>query len=117
MTIHQKLDYIMNNAVADKVIYLGSGTSFDLSSYEGFNGFSEERFVVEPLNTTNIENAGAYGTDTYATYLYNTLTKSYNVQTGILTAYLTIYSYVYGKSSYATKTSSRQVAVRAWLIP
>lgn len=107
------LDYA--ESVAPKIINLGTGTSFDVSNYEGFNNFTKDNFImsVEELSTTN----GGSGNDKSRCEV--TISKSYNAQTGILTcsavAKSTRYSSTYGNYTYTTGTIN--IPITVYLIP
>lgn len=64
-----------------QVFYLGTGTSFDVSNVPGYQNLTEDNFIVD---------CGTYTVSGSATYCggcsaSNSLKKSYNASTGILT--------------------------------
>ena len=73
-----------------QVIDLGVGTSFNVTSYPGYESFTNANFIVEQAATPGISNARGYVIGDGQTYYVDGtfgLYKSYNANTGILTAY------------------------------
>lgn len=79
-TISYRNQYIHQNNYK-RVKYLGSGTTFDLSNYDGYTSFTNNNFIVG-ITSSSI------GCDTYMAgngnrYSY-TVSPSYNSSTGLL---------------------------------
>lgn len=73
-----------------QVIDLGVGTSFNVTSYPGYESFTNANFIVEQTAVYAINNARGYVISDGQTYYVDGtfgLYKSYNANTGILTAY------------------------------
>ena len=71
------------------MIDLGTGSSFDITSYAGYESFTADNFIVEPTDFTNV--AGSNSGDASgrgSTNASGTLVKSYS--NGILSAYLRV---------------------------
>ena len=73
------------------VIYLGTGNSFNLTSYEGYEKFTADNFIVEVYSgSVSSGHLDRYNgtlsceTSCYATGSY-TLSKTYNASSGVLT--------------------------------
>ena len=70
------------------IIYLGQGTSFNLTQYNGYQNFTNENFLVEGVDVAKTNSTGRYhrdqseGDDYYVSVKFD-LIKSYN---GTLTA-------------------------------
>ena len=73
----------------DSVIYLGTGTTFDLKKYDGYQNFTNSNFIVSPVVDTN----GRFQTIHLKTwedwwFVYQNMkptSYSYNSTTGVLT--------------------------------
>lgn len=86
------------NAVSgNQAYYLGQGTSFDVSNYTGYSGFTVDNFVVEPVGLSGSSKAVGEPGDDYdysstkgeASCSYSSsLVKSYNASTGAFTCSL-----------------------------
>lgn len=73
-----------------QVIDLGVGTSFNVTSYPGYESFTNANFIVEQAAAPGISNSRGYPIGDGQTYYVDGtfgLYKSYNANTGILTAY------------------------------
>ena len=70
------------------VYSLGTGTSFNVTSYSGYASFTKDNFIVEPVGA-NVSNWYDKGDEYCKGYLnpYVNLTKSYS--NGVLTAKVT----------------------------
>lgn len=104
-----------------EVVYLGSGTSFNVSSYKGYENFTADNFIVQMNNLSNWNSQYNSDISGSGTYFFSkvsiSLGKSYNANTGVLSAYYSI-SNNYGAhmASPPSTTSSGTIAVSAWLI-
>ena len=69
-------------------IYIGQGTSFNLSSYKGYENFTDSNFLLEPVSFAEKRTTGTtnHDNDMWAGIQY-TLVKQYDASTGSLTAY------------------------------
>lgn len=106
-------------------IYLGAGTSFNVSSYAGYKKFTVNNFFIQPSETISTSNWGAetaYTGNDIGTCGVSSLTAglniSYNESTGVLSAYISASaSGGANKRSESMKTASGTAAVKAYLIP
>ena len=84
------VDSVLPFSSGKQVIDLGVGTSFNVTSYPGYESFTNANFIVEQAATPGISNSRGYPiSDGQIYYVDGTfgLYKSYNANTGILTAY------------------------------
>ena len=102
--------------------YLGTGTSFDVSSIHGYQNFTADNFVCEPVSVAIIpSNYGYHGGGGHNVGQWGItggsggITKSYNASTGVLTAYLSA-ACSCGVNYESTSSGSGQVAVKCYLI-
>lgn len=77
-----------------KLINLGTGKSFNLTSYSGYQNFTNNNFLI--LSAADTSDGNSYY---YQTYAYSdsgsgtsSITKSYNASTGVLSAYIRMQS-------------------------
>ena len=89
-----KIAYVNGNKITGKlkvssVYYLGTGTSFDVSSFNGFENFTSENFIVGGLSApdtlTSYYTTGAGNVEDRAAARGFSIQKNYNNTTGILT--------------------------------
>lgn len=78
-----------------QIIDLGTGASFDVSSYSGYQSFTANNFIIEPSSnnvtsfTSNVSGfAFNVGSHQFTVRNVTSLVKSYNASNGILTAYI-----------------------------
>ena len=74
-----------------KVVNLGSGTSFNVSGYSGYKNFTNDNFIVcaKAGSYSQSQNMGEQNTVQYITPSASctiNVTKSYNANTGVLSA-------------------------------
>jgi hypothetical protein len=74
-----------------KVIDLGTGTSFNVSSYSGYRNFTNDNFIVcaksgSYSQSQNMGNANSVANITPSASCGVSVTKSYDASTGVLTA-------------------------------
>ena len=98
------------------VIDLGIGRTFDLKNYSNYQEFTTENFFCEPINKSVPYSAGIMG----STRRYNggiDFSKSYNPETGILsaTAYSIVY-YVNSSNQIEGTYGSQAYNVHAYLV-
>ena len=103
-----------------KAIYLGQGTSFNLSSYNGYQNFTSSNFLLEPVSFSEQRTSGTVylENDLWAGVQY-TLVKNYNPSTGVLTGYGTATGTAgYDNSGYRHTERSMSVngQVKAYLL-
>lgn len=106
-----------------KIRYLGTGTSFDVSSYDGYKNFTVDNFYIQPAESISTSNWG-YGTDTGHNIgqlgiksLTSSIVFSYDASKGVLTAHLAASAYGGVNNSPNTmKTASGSAKVKAYLI-
>lgn len=91
------------------VVYLGTGTSFDLTQYANYKNLTEDDFIVETQSVGTRYGTGGYSV--HDVYAYGTLHKDYDASTGILTA---SYACIGGNSAHNQVTST--ASVKAYLI-
>lgn len=112
------------NTGTQKVVDLGTGTSFDLTSYEGYQNFTNSNFII--VSASSMSNSGSSSfqpgysasVNSTVTASYST-TKSYNASSGILTAYATLsgsFSRAGGVDSGRFPSFSSNEAVNVYLI-
>ena len=105
---------------SSKPIDLGTGTSFNVSSYDGYENFTVNNFIVEPLNATgtlawfnHATNISAKGSGSSTL----NLNKAYNQSTGVFSAYTTFSSTIIMSDSTFSKSWTGTGTVHAYLIP
>lgn len=74
-----------------KVVDLGTGSSFNVSGYSGYKNFTNDNFIVcaKSGSYSQFQNMGGQNTVqniTPSAYCSINVTKSYNAETGILSA-------------------------------
>ena len=94
---------------------LGTGTSFNVKSFSGYDKFTTNNFLINTFATTSLQ---APGTEGYNGNEYGKgtmqLVKSYDTSTGTLTAYIkfTVNTLcAYGANLTTTKSSNVPVQV------
>ena len=101
------------------VINLGTGTSFDVSSYSGYKNFTIDNFIA------GISSLPAHQTDhseqedhTYSRVTGLSIQKSYNANTGVLTlsGYTENHILADTQGDLSTKTYTRTATCFAYLI-
>ena len=98
MTIHEKLDYIMENSGGGPnsnlkhVYYLGTGTSFNIKTLLpeiDYASLTPDKFIIGlsgiPSGSTSSTEMGISRYTASASLSGASLTKSYNTSTGVLT--------------------------------
>lgn len=86
--------YEISSSESQNVVDLGTGTSFDLTSYDGYENFTTDNFIIVSLESVSKSGSSSFRPEYSAnvtstvTASYST-TKNYNSGTGILTAYAT----------------------------
>lgn len=83
-------DTVIPFSSGKQIVYLGIGTSFNVTSYSGYKSFTSANFIVEQASVYAINNARGYVIGDGQTYYVDGtfgLYKNYNASTGILTAY------------------------------
>ncbi len=69
-----------------EIIDLGTGTSFNVSSYSGYESFTIDNFLVVPTVTSQGKSlSGTDQNENHSGSATFSLNKSYNASTGILT--------------------------------
>ena len=102
--VNEAINDIYNNLnSSSKIIDLGTGTSFNVSNYEGYQNFTEVNFLIEPsISTSSVKtnqvkpkysNVSGMSVEASAS-----IQKGYDQNTGIFTCQLL----VVGKTSYGT---------------
>ena len=108
---------MVNNKIT-KPIYLGSGTSFNVSKYTGYQNFTVDNFIVCVLSASSNMHFYGYSTGHYFDESIGTgcpIGKSYNSNTGIFTVTGT-YKSSTDHWEGGSKTSSMAVDVGVYLI-
>lgn len=93
-----------------RVIDLGTGTSFTVTQYAGYQNFTADNFIVGVISAPFVR-TDYPGNDRYASAAGFTLAKSYNPSTGMLT--------VSGASqtiAAMTVSTTQYLVVRAYLV-
>ena len=101
------------------MVDLGTGTSFDVSSYPGYQNFTVDNFYISSFENGNLPNQTASGTssnDNYGVYGSITCRKDYSQATGVLNYY--IYSSATGWRGKTERsvTTSLTTSVHVYLI-
>ena len=104
-----------------EIIDLGSGSSFDVSSYPGYENFTEDNFIVEMGNLSGWNNQTNSTINSTGTYYFSnvsiSLTKTYDAETGKLTAnYKATNKYGTHMASTPHNTVNKTINVKAYLI-
>lgn len=94
-------------------VALGIGKSFDLTKIPAYKTFTDNNFIVEPVNFPEVN----YRIDTSnegstAVYRGLSIKKSYNASTGILSAYCTVLS----RTLYPVGYGNVTVDVKAYYV-
>jgi len=97
----------------ESVIYLGEGTSFDLTSYEGYENFTIDNFIVEPVTTELAEVPGGMAHN--ANYIYMALTLNKTYSDGILSANILSHTRIINASAKVANPT-RTYPVKAYLV-
>lgn len=109
---------VIGTASSSKVVSLGTGTSFNVSSYAGYQNFTSDNFIVEIVSLPSVIGASTGKAGYYPGTTGCTITKTYNNQSGILTigglTQKATISDSYGTTVYAT--ANQTVNVKVWLI-
>lgn len=109
----------------NQVLYLGTGTSFDLSGYVGYENFTAENFIIEPVSLSGSANAYVSpdpyimeDNSTSASYSGN-LSKQYNSSTGTLTCSLSAsgsHEHTWGEHELTASGNAKVASFKAYLI-
>lgn len=104
------------------IVDLGTGTSFNVSSYSNFRNFTADNFIIEAINdsggstTSHANNYSGIASGTVAAgYAF---AKNYNASSGILTAYGSLtcsYNRDGGASAGTYPSFAKKCNVRAYL--
>ena len=103
--------------------YLGAGTSFNVSNIPGYRNFTVNNFAIEQNGNISFTGpqvaTGGYDDNYLQANGGSTINKSYNANTGVLTASITVNAqavmYQGGSSNFPT-SSSGSGSVKAWVI-
>ena len=105
---------LINSYKEAAVVDLGTGTSFDVTSYSGYEDFTEDDFIVEPVSFSAVAGSNSgYNEGRGAATASGSLVKTYS--SGTLTAYQYITTSLSCGSATAW-TGSSKVSVHAYLI-
>ena len=110
--------YLGSNLSSDsenskEIIYLGNGTSFDLTSYDGYENFTVDNFILEPVTTALAKVTGSFDHDARVNSIGLTLTKTYS--NGKLDAKITVPVRI-SNNVDAPLNISRNFSVKAYLV-
>ena len=99
--------------------YLGEGTTFDVSSYSGYQNFTVDNFIVEAVGSSSgngSHNHSSNFTDTNTAQVSCSINagKTYNPSTGILTALVST-SAQGGANGYPSASCGASIGVKAYL--
>lgn len=109
---------------SQKVVNLGTNTSFNLTSYDGYQNFTNDNFIIVSASSMSKSGSSNYqpgysaNVQSTVTASYST-TKNYNASTGILTAYATFsgsYSRAGGTIAGGFPSFSTNQAVQVYLV-
>lgn len=99
--------------------YLGEGSAWDVTQYDGWQNFNVNNFVFEPNNVSIADQVNAYGPAEHLLWgLINCNTsiyKNYNRSTGVFSATLNYNATATMDYNY-NKTNATTVGGKAWLI-
>ena len=114
-------DTALNFSTAPKIINLGTGTSFNVSSYNGYQKFTNSNFFIIPESIGNFSIADTQmgGGSANTTSITLPISKSYNAQNGVLTcsARLNLSFHVrYSNGSSGSFSKNASVTCRAYLV-
>ena len=96
--------------------YLGQGTNFNVSSYPGYQNFTVDNFIVEPVGNVSASCYWTQGSLCYAE-VDGHINKGYNPNTGTFSANFS--GTLYGGNQDYPETGSRagySLVVKCWLI-
>ena len=102
--VNDAINDIYNNLnSSSQIIDLGTGTSFDVSNYEGYQNFTEANFLIEPVistssTMTNQVKPQYSNVSGMTVQVSASMQKAYDKNTGIFTCQLV----VAGSTGYAT---------------
>lgn len=98
------------------IVDLGTGTSFDVTQYDGYSNFAATDFIVEPI--PKISKGCHTGANTDYFDIYNTITliKTYNSNTGVLSAYQTVDINAIGCQNRGNARTTSNAEVHAYLL-
>lgn len=105
--------------LGSQVIDLGTGTSFNVKSYDGYQNFTVDNFLIKTFSGSSIKagtsqapGEGEQGEGSVS------LTKSYNASTGKLTCYLTLTAVTRSSLKYTLDGSpvSTNIPVQVYLV-
>lgn len=102
-----------------QVIDLGVGRSFNITSYPGYESFTNANFIVEQAATPGISNSRGYPIGDGNTYYVDGtfgLYKNYNASTGILTAYNYCNAGIKNHDGWTGTKKQTNSSVRAYLV-
>lgn len=101
------------------VIYLGSGTSFDVRKYyDNWSSLTTANFYIQPSGSISASGSGGWESGSVGgtqVYCNSSIALSYNASSGILSAYLTANAGGGANAKYGAKTSGT-AAVKAYLV-
>ena len=106
-----------NDENISNIIYLGIGTTFDVTSYEGYENFTVDNFIIGALSGSDAQSGSRSENNTYAKISGFSLQKTYDESTGSLT--ILGYSQTAGKwdmLGYWRETVTQNVTCFAYLL-
>ena len=104
------------------IIDLGTGTSFNVSGYEGYQNFTVNNFLIAPSTSASASNSSSIiptysNTSTMKVSSSSSITSSYNKSTGVFSCRLSLSaSTSYSTSSGSAPSASSSGSVHAYLI-
>lgn len=120
-TVEEALNELYAKSESGKVIDLGTGTSFDVSSYSGYQNFTVNNFLIIPsVSKSGSARGGGTEEGSYGHTLSTstTLTPSYNASTGVYQVKCRLYAHAQFRnhSGDSTYDNTTDVSVHAYLI-
>lgn len=114
--------YSMGQATGCRVLYLGAGTSFDLSTLNlddiDYSTLTKDNFIVEATGSSTNKGSDSH-VDNYNTgaLAEANVTKNYNADIGILTAYVSCKGgYYTNAGSVFSESITAKLSVKAYLV-
>ena len=106
-----KITGTMKVEQGQQVVYLGTETSFNLTSYENYNEFTTDNFIVCATDASY-----NFGDNWHSGYAYVRKNVSYNSSTGILSAYENIVWHYNHYTGDPARTGSGNYPVAVYLV-
>ena len=106
----------MRKKLGSELIDLGIGTSFNVTQYNGYSQFTAANFIVEPIQKISKGCHTGGNNDYFDIYNTITLNKTYNPDTGILSAYQIVDINAVGCRSQGNARTTSNADIHAYLL-